>query len=61
MVWVRPQPIAETRNSSAATFITGIRPSRSATRDPKNAPTAAPSRAAATAKPSGPGPTSNLD
>ena len=58
---VRPQPIAESRNSRAATFMTGMRPVRSAMREPKKAPTAAPSRAAATAKPSGPGPTSKVD
>ena len=58
---VKPQPIAESRNNSAAIFMMGMRPVRSAMREPKNAPTAAPRRAAATAKPRGPGPTSNVD
>ena len=48
----RPVPIALMKNSTAAIFMTEIRPIRSARRPAVMAPAAAPSNAEATAKPS---------
>ena len=48
----RPVPMALMRNSTAAIFITEMRPMRSASRPAVMAPAAAPSNAEATAKPS---------
>ena len=48
----RPVPMALMKNSTAAIFITEIRPIRSASRPAVMAPAAAPSSAEATAKPS---------
>ncbi len=50
-----PEPMELAAKRSAVSFIAGIRPHRSATRPAINAPTAEPSRAEATAKPSRPG------
>ena len=51
MFQASPAPMALIRNSSAASFITERRPTRSASRPAVMAPTAAPSSAEATAIP----------
>lgn len=51
----RPQLIALTKNSTAAIFITAIRPILSEMAPPRKAPAAAPSSADATAKPNSAG------
>ena len=51
-LWARPVPMALMKNSTAAIFITEMRPILSASRPAVIAPAAAPSNAEATAKPS---------